>query len=220
MRCITNGLERSDAIPAGTLRAKARSGDSHAVLVARLVRALKAAHPLAIAIDDLQLVTSARSLKIVEAVANNIPPGSQLLLASRMRPRLGLTALRAAGRLIEIGPDDLRLSDEEAQRLLRAGGVDVLPADGAGLITRAEGWPAGLYLAALAYASDGGAWSSFGGSDRFVSDYFDAEYLDELDAADLDFLIDASVLDRLSGPDVRRRPPHHGLGGAARPDRA
>ena len=199
-RCITNGLEQSDAIPAGTLRAKAKSGDSHAVLVARLVRALKAAHPLAIAIDDLQFVTSTRSLKIVEAIANNIPPRSQLLLASRTRPRLGLTALRAAGRLIEIGTDDLRLSAEQARGLLRASGVDVLPADGADLITRAEGWPAGLYLAGLAYAGDGQALGSFGGSDRFVGDYFDAECLDELDAEDLDFLIEASVLERLSAP--------------------
>jgi LuxR family transcriptional regulator, maltose regulon positive regulatory protein len=199
-RCITNGLEQSDAIPAGTLRAKAKSGDSHAVLVARLVQALKAAHPLAIAIDDLQFVRSTRSLKIVEAVANNLPPRSQLLLASRTRPRLGLTALRAAGRLIEIGTDDLRLSADEARRLLRASGVDVSPADGADLIARAEGWPAGLYLAALAYASDGKALDSFGGSDRFVGDYFDAEYLDELDAEDLDFLIEASVLDSLSAP--------------------
>ncbi len=58
----------------------------------------------------------------------------------------------------------------------------MLPADGADLIARAEGWPAGLYLAALAYASDGKALDSLGGSDRFVGDYFDAEYLDELDA--------------------------------------
>ena len=199
-RCITNGLDQSGAILAGTLRAKAKSRDSHAVLVARLVRALKAAHPLAIAIDDLQFITSTRSLKIVEAIANNIPSGSQLLLASRTRPRLGLTALRAAGRLIEIGTDDLRLSAEEARRLLGASGVDVPSAGGDDLIVRAEGWPGGLYLARLAYASDGQALGAFGGSDRFVSDYFDAEYLNELDAEDLDFVIEASVLDCLSAP--------------------
>ena len=199
-RCITNGLEESGAIPAGALKAKAKSGDSHAVVVARLARALKAGDPLAIAIDDLQCVTSTRSLKIVEAVAYNIPSGSQLLLASRTRPRLGLTALRAAGSLIEIGTDDLRLSAEEARRLLCASGVELMPADGADLITRAEGWPAGLYLAGLAHASEGTALDSFGGSDPFVGDYFDAEYLDELDDEDRGFLIEASVLDSLSGP--------------------
>jgi LuxR family maltose regulon positive regulatory protein len=199
-RSITNGVERSGATPLGALTARARPGDSHAVLVARLVKALKTAGPLAIAIDDLQLVTSLRSLKVVEAVANNLPPQSQLLLASRTRPRLGLTALRAQGRLIELGTEDLRLSAQEGRRLLRTVGVDSSEADAGDLTDRAEGWPAGIFLAALAHAGDGQALASFDGSDRFVSDWFDAEYLDELDADDRDFLTEASVLERLSGP--------------------
>lgn len=199
-RCVTSALERAGTIRPRTPRAKTAPQDSHAVLVARLVKALKAADPVMIAIDDLHLLTSLRSRKIVEAVAHNLPPRSQLLLASRTPPRLGLTALRAQGRLIELGADDLRLSPDEGLELLRAAGAEASAAEAADLIDRAEGWPAGLYLAALAHAGDGIPLSLFDGSDRFVVDYFEAEYLDELDAADRDLLIEASVLDRPSGP--------------------
>ena len=45
---------------------------------------------------------------------------------------------------------------------------------------RTEGWPAGLYQAAL-YLKEGGsperAAVSFGGDDRFVSDYMESEFL-------------------------------------------
>src|SRR5262249_55360532 len=64
------------------------------------------------------------------------------------------------------------------------------------------GWPAGAYLAALAQLarSDGEPITAFRGSDRFVSDYIRFEHLDYLPAEDQEFLVRASVLDRLSGP--------------------
>jgi LuxR family maltose regulon positive regulatory protein len=198
-RCITTAVERSGAVDSRTLRAGTRSSDSHAVVLARLVKALKMGKPLAIAIDDLHLVTSLRSLKIVETIANNLPPQSQLLLASRMRPRLNLTTLRAAGRLIELESEDLRLSVEEGLQLLRRAGADATAAEAADITARTDGWPAGLYFAALACTAHGQPLSGFDGADRFAADYFDAEYLDSLDADDRAFLLLASVLDQPSG---------------------
>lgn len=198
-RCLTAAVERSGAVETRVLRPRSGSPDSHAVLLARLVKALKAGAPLTIAIDDLHLLTTLRSLKIVESVANNLPPQSQMLLAARRRPRLGLTSLRAEGRLIELGTADLRLSQGEGLQLLRTAGVEVSPDDAADLSSRAEGWAAGLYLAALA-CPDGRGLRSFDGADRFVSDWFDAEYLSRMEDDDRTFLVRASVLGQLSGP--------------------
>ena len=199
-RCLGAALKRSGAVDGTLLRRGARPGDSHAVLTARLVRALKKAEPLALALDNLHLITGTRSLKIVEAVANSLPPQSQLLLAGRTRPRLGLTKLRADGCLIELGTEDLRLTAEEALQLLAGAGAEPTPDEAADLNARAEGWPAGLFLAALA-GSDGDApLGSFDGSDRFVSDYFEAEYLSKLDDDDRTLLMHASVFEELSGP--------------------
>jgi LuxR family maltose regulon positive regulatory protein len=199
-RCIGASLERSGAVDGTLLRRGARPGDSHAVLTARLVRTLKTAGPLALVLDNLHLMTGTRSLKVVEAVANNLPPQSQLLVASRTRPRFGLTRLRAEGRLIELGTEDLRLSPEEALQLLEGAGAETTVDEAAELITRTEGWPAGLYLASLASAGGDQPLAAFDGSDRFVSDYFESEYLSKLDDDDRALLTRGSVLEEVSGP--------------------
>ena len=106
--------------------------------------------------------------------------GSRLVLAGRAEPPLRIARLRAEGRILEIGPGDLSLTREEAASLLRAAGVRAGEDEVAELHRRTEGWPAGLYLAAL-YLREGGslpgAAVSFGGDDRFVSEYVESEFL-------------------------------------------
>ena len=65
---------------------------------------------------------------------------------------------------------------------------------------RAEGWPAGVYLAALALKDGDPGMAVPGGDDRFVSDYLDFELLSQLSAKDVSFLTRTAVLDALSGP--------------------
>ena len=67
---------------------------------------------------------------------------------------------------------------------------------------RTEGWPAGLYLAALsmqtgAVGSLGGG--GFTGDDRFVSEYLRDELLSRVPAEEATFLKYTSVLERMSG---------------------
>jgi LuxR family maltose regulon positive regulatory protein len=73
----------------------------------------------------------------------------------------------------------------------------------AGLHRRTEGWPAGLYLAAL-YLREGGplasAAVSFGGDDRLVSEYMESEFLARISRRQRAFLTRTAVLERLSGP--------------------
>jgi LuxR family transcriptional regulator, maltose regulon positive regulatory protein len=71
---------------------------------------------------------------------------------------------------------------------------------------RTEGWPAGLYLAALALqAADPGldtsaAGMGFAGDDRFIVDYLNAELLSRLPPRQVSFLTRTAVLDRMCGP--------------------
>jgi len=62
----------------------------------------------------------------------------------------GESRLRAEGKLLEIGPGDLSLTLAEAAALLRAAQVTFGEDEVAELHRRTEGWPARLYLAALA----------------------------------------------------------------------
>jgi LuxR family maltose regulon positive regulatory protein len=68
---------------------------------------------------------------------------------------------------------------------------------------RTEGWPAGLYLAAL-YLREGGSFTSaavsFGGDDRLVSDYLESEFLSRISRQQRVFLTRTAVLERMCGP--------------------
>ena len=91
----------------------------------------------------------------------------------------------------------------EARSVLEGAGVDLSEPDRNELLARTEGWPAGLYLAALAIKAGGpraGPGVTFSGEDRFVGDYLRMEFLDRVSRADVSFLTRTSILDRLSGP--------------------
>jgi LuxR family transcriptional regulator, maltose regulon positive regulatory protein len=105
--------------------------------------------------------------------------------------------------MLEIGPQDLALTCGEASSLLRNADVAVGEDEVADLHRRTEGWPAGLYLAAL-YLREGGplvgAAVSFGAGDRLVSQYMESECLARISARQRVFLTRTAVLERMCGP--------------------
>jgi hypothetical protein len=86
----------------------------------------------------------------VAELAVRLPAGSQLLLASRRMPPLPVALLRAQGQMAEIGADQLAMGEQEARALLEGAGIGLADADLTEVRRRTEGWPVGLYLAALA----------------------------------------------------------------------
>ena len=105
--------------------------------------------PLVLALDDLHTVDDPTCIDILAELIEYVPAGSQILVASREQPALPLARWRAQGRLHEIGMADLRLDEPDADVLLRRAGVKLTPDQVSELTARTEGWPAGLYLAAL-----------------------------------------------------------------------
>jgi LuxR family transcriptional regulator, maltose regulon positive regulatory protein len=105
--------------------------------------------PVVLVLDDVHLVDNRECLAALSALADHVPAGSRLVLAGRARSLLRIARLRAEGRIVEIGPGDLSLTRAEAASLLRDAGVTLGDEDVAELHRRTEGWPAGLYLAAL-----------------------------------------------------------------------
>ena len=86
--------------------------------------------------------------------------------------------------------------------MLSAAGVDLSEADVHELVQRTEGWPVGLYLAALAMRAGCGSTeigSTFAGDDRFMGDYLRSEFLDRVSRAEVLFLTRTSILDRMCG---------------------
>jgi LuxR family maltose regulon positive regulatory protein len=157
--------------------------------------------PFVLVLDDVHVLTASGSLELLEAIVDHLPPGSQLALASRTEPALPIGRLRAHRRLVELRSRDLVMTRGEAAVLLT--GLGLRSADVDMLVQRTEGWPAGLYLAALSLQDQPDrqrALARFAGDDRLVADYLRDELLAELPRDRLSFLFRTSVLDDLSGP--------------------
>jgi LuxR family transcriptional regulator, maltose regulon positive regulatory protein len=156
--------------------------------------------PVVLILDDVHELENNDCLDALAALLTHVPQGSQLVLSGRTEARLGLPKLRADGELFELGPAALALNDAEAHALLVAAGVDVTKAEAEALNEHAEGWAAGLYLAALSLDGGSSSLASFGGQDRFVADYLKSEELARVGPAELEFLLRTAVLDRMCGP--------------------
>ena len=159
--------------------------------------------PVVLILDDVHALRDQECRDALSVLADHVPGGSRLVLAGRGGPPLRVARLRAEGKIVEIGPGDLSLTRDEASSLLRNAGVALGEDEVTALHQRTEGWPAGLYLAAL-YLKEGGslphAAASFGGDDRFVSEYLESEFLSRAPASRRVFLTRSAALERMCGP--------------------
>ena len=154
-------------------------------------------------LDDYHVIGARQVHDSLAFLLEHRPAGIGVVLASRSDPPLPLARLRARGQLAEVRVAELRFTAAEAGQLLQPA-VPALPdASVAALAARTEGWAAGLQLAALSLRGqpDSAAFvEAFTGSHRFVLDYLAEEVLERQDERLRTFLLETSVLDRLSGP--------------------
>ena len=159
---------------------------------------------VALVLDDYHLIDSQALHASLAFLLEHRPPALHLILASRADPPLGLARRRARGQLAELREADLRFTPEEAAALLTAATGLELPSERvAALAARTEGWAAGLQLAGLSLRgqTDVEAFvASFSGSHRYVLDFLSEEVLNRQPEPLRGFLLETSVLARLSGP--------------------
>jgi LuxR family transcriptional regulator, maltose regulon positive regulatory protein len=154
-------------------------------------------------LDDYHLIEAPTVHDSVVFLLERLPPGLRLVLASRADPPLPLARLRARGQLAELRAADLRFTLAETAAFLReAVGLDLPTALVAALQERAEGWAAGIQLAALSlrgHSDPAGFVATFTGSHRYVLDYLTEEVLAGQPEQLVGFLLETSVLGRLCG---------------------
>jgi LuxR family maltose regulon positive regulatory protein len=191
------------ALPAPAWQVGVEVGPTFArTLLPALVNALTAMpDDIVLVLDDFDCVREHACHEQVQHLIANLPPQAHLVLLTRSDPGLHLGRLRASGDLLELRAKDLGFTEEEATTLLGTNGVRLREASTSILVDRTEGWPAGLYLAALSMAGldDPDAFvRSFSGGNRFVGDYLVEEVLDRQDDQVREFILMASVFDRFT----------------------
>lgn len=159
---------------------------------------------LVIVLDDYHVIESLDVHDSMRFLIDHLPDQVHLAVATRADPPWPLAALRARGDLHELRAADLRFTPAESTAYLNdSAGLALTPADIDALEARTEGWIAALQLAALSLQgrADPSAFiAEFAGDDRFVVDYLVDEVLDRQPAGIRSFLLETSVLSRLTAP--------------------
>src|SRR5215472_11786184 len=170
----------------------------HEFLV-RLASALATAEqPVILVLDDLHLLTERAALQGLTYVLRNAPQGLRVIVASRIDPLLPLYRFRLAGELTEIRADKLAFSVPESGLLMAQHDIALPPDSLECLTTRAEGWAAGLRLAAI--SMDGHPdpeqfVKEFVAEDSPVVGYLVEEVLNAQPPGIRDLLLRTSILD-------------------------
>jgi LuxR family transcriptional regulator, maltose regulon positive regulatory protein len=154
-------------------------------------------------LDDYHLADGPAISDDVAFLLLHLPPHVHLVISTRADPALPLARLRARGELAEVRAAGLRFTIEEVAAYLNGvAGLDLSSSDIAALEGRTEGWIAALQLAALSLTERkdvAGFIDDFAGDDRYVVDYLVEEVIGRQPAEVRRFLLDTSILDRLSG---------------------
>lgn len=171
--------------------------------VALLVNALaELPSPVIVVLDDVHELTNQPLVDQLDFLLQFAPRQLRIVLAGRFLPPLSLARMRVARELTEIRANDLGFTEREASALLEDVGLRLSASDMNKLHVRAEGWPAGLRLAALSMANvsdPAGFVTHFVGDEGTVADYLIAEVFEKQSAETRDFLLRTSVCERMTG---------------------
>jgi LuxR family transcriptional regulator, maltose regulon positive regulatory protein len=164
----------------------------------------KLTEPVVLVLDGYHVISEPDCHDQLAFLLLHLPLTVRLVLLTRADPPLPLARVRAAGELAEVGAHELRFAPAQAAELVAAvAGVELSPADLAKLVDLTEGWPAGIYLAALLLhgrASPGDVIRKFSGDSRFVEEFLAEEVLGRQPGQVRQFLLRTSILGRFCAP--------------------
>ncbi|WP_428242396.1 LuxR C-terminal-related transcriptional regulator [Gynuella sp.] len=154
-------------------------------------------------LDDYHVIDQEEVDAALGFLIERLPPNAHVVICTREDPGIPLARWRVRGEMTELRAADLRFSTAEAAEFLgHTMQLKLREADIQALEVRTEGWIAGLQMAALSLQgrNDGEAFiQAFTGSHRFVIDYLVEEVLQQQSASLRSFLLQTSILERLSG---------------------
>jgi LuxR family maltose regulon positive regulatory protein len=199
---VTAALRSAGVQVAPLSPAMASAGDVDHSFLVRLASDLATQDPpVTLVLDDLHLLTAPAALDGLAYVLRNAAPRLRLIGASRMDPLLPLHRYRLAGELAEVRAGDLAFSVTESAQLLAQHGIALPDPVIESLTRRAEGWAAGLRLAAISlegHPDPAQFVKEFAAEDSSITGYLVEEVLDAQPAPVRDLLLRTSILTQVS----------------------
>jgi LuxR family transcriptional regulator, maltose regulon positive regulatory protein len=153
-------------------------------------------------LDDYHLIQNPQIHNAVQYFLDYASPRLHLLILTRSDPPLELARYRLSGQLGEIRMEHLQFSILEAAEFLnKSANLSLTEEQVSVLNGHAEGWIAGLQMAAISLQgmdAPSAFIAAFAGSRRYVFDYLVEQILDRQPAEVREFLLETSILERLS----------------------
>jgi LuxR family transcriptional regulator, maltose regulon positive regulatory protein len=181
---------------------------SFEALVAHLINEIVGNDDFFLVLDDFQVIRAQPVLDMFTYLLDHMPPMMHMVFLSRTDPPLPLSRLRARGQLLEIRAEQLRFTIDEISLFFKdIMGLKLNGEDVSALEERTEGWIAGLQLAGLAMqglslkgSKDSHSFlAALSGSHAYIMDYLTDEVLRQQTDTTRSFLLQSSILDRMSG---------------------
>jgi LuxR family maltose regulon positive regulatory protein len=161
--------------------------------------------PLLLVLDDYQHIGNEQIHQAVRSALEQGPPNLHLMLLSRQGPPSALGPLGTLAGIAILDTDDLRFGEAEIGRYVQ----EILGWDAPSehelslLAERSDGWITGLKLAAIQLPATGDVEAfaaALQGENQWLSRFFVSEFLDTLPRRLQTFLLQTSLLERLSAP--------------------
>ena len=198
---VVAALRRTGALPAENPLAEMTSvpRDERERAQRMLAGLSRLPDPTVLVLDDFHVIDDRQVLDEVGALLRHPPPSLRLVLISRTEPPLPLHRLQAADQVGEIRADDLAFTTDEATALLSDHGLTLSSEDLTSLLSRTDGWVAGLRLGAAFLAGDGRSRSiaDFTGDIHGVDDYLTDEVLAGRSRRQRRFMLETSISEQL-----------------------
>jgi LuxR family maltose regulon positive regulatory protein len=153
-------------------------------------------------LDDYHSIDAKQVHTIVEFLLDHLPPQMHIVITTRVDPPLPLARLRVRNQLTEVRASDLCFTIAEVTEFFnKMMNLELSSHDISMLESRTEGWIAGLQLAALSMQGRKDIQmfiKTFAGDDRHIVDYLAEEVLNLQPEHVQNFLLQTSILNRLS----------------------
>jgi LuxR family transcriptional regulator, maltose regulon positive regulatory protein len=176
--------------------------DIYAALAILINELAALAAPVVIILDDYHVIKEPRCHEQLEFLLLRLPSTAKIVLSTRADPPLPLARLRAAGELAEVRVKELHFTPQQAEALIqRVASVRLGQQNLSELVERTEGWPAGVYLAALSlrgHPDPENFIRGFTGGNRYIVDYLGEEIIGRQPEDVRQFLLRTAVLERFT----------------------
>lgn len=158
---------------------------------------------LLLVFDDYHLIQNQTIHECLDYLLDNLPAHARVIIATRAEPPIKIARMRGRGQVKEMRMEDLRFQSDEARAFLDTVlDLKLTNAEIDKLNHRTEGWISGLKMAAASiqgHEEKSMFIEKFSGSHRHIMDYLLDEVLRQQTPQRQQFLLNTSVLPRLTG---------------------